>query len=130
MEPHLNFSIIDRIKSVRHALRGLGTMIKYEHNAWIHALATLTVTGFGFYFGFRAYEWCWVALAVVSVWTSEALNTAFEFLADVASPEFHPMVEKAKDVAAAAVLVTCLGAIVIGAMVMGPYILRLFLANR
>jgi adenylate cyclase len=28
------------------------------------------------------------------------LNTAFEFLTDVASPAFHPLAEKAKDVAA------------------------------
>jgi diacylglycerol kinase len=28
-------------------------------------------------------------LAIFMVWTAEALNTAFEFLADAASPEFH-----------------------------------------
>ena len=30
------------------------------------------------------------------VWVSEALNTAFEFLCDVASPEFHPLVKNPK----------------------------------
>ena len=42
------------------------------------------------------------------VWTAEALNTAFEFLADAASPNFHPVVRDAKDVAAGAVLITAL----------------------
>ena len=46
-------------------------------------------------------EWTILILAMMAVWTAEALNTAFEFLCDVASPEFHPLVEKAKDVAAA-----------------------------
>ena len=56
--------------------------------------------------------------------TAEALNTAFEFLADAASPEFHPVVEKAKDVAAGAVLLAAVGAAVIGFLILGPYCLK------
>jgi diacylglycerol kinase (ATP) len=61
-----------------------------------------------------------LVLAIVSVWTAEAMNTAFEFLCDVVSPDFHPMVEKAKDVAAGAVLVCAIGAAGVGALVLGP----------
>jgi diacylglycerol kinase (ATP) len=68
-------------------------------------------------------DWLALVLAIVSVWTAEALNTAFEFLCDVASPEFHPLVEKAKDVAAGAVLICALGAVVIGTLVLGPPLL-------
>jgi diacylglycerol kinase (ATP) len=50
----------------------------------------------------------------------EALNTAFEFLTDVASPTFHPVAGKAKDVAAGAVLITAVGAVAIGLLVFGP----------
>jgi diacylglycerol kinase (ATP) len=39
----------------------------------------------------------------------------------VASPEFHPLVEKAKDVAAAGVLISAAGAVVIGLLVFGPH---------
>ena len=67
---------------------------------------------------------CWITLAIVAVWTAEALNTAFEFLADVASPEFHPLVEKAKDVAAGGVLITCLGAATIGIIIIGPHLIK------
>ena len=67
---------------------------------------------------------CWVVLAVVGVWTAEALNTALEFLCDVASPEFHPLVEKSKDVAAGAVLIAALGAVAIGILVFGPHVLE------
>jgi diacylglycerol kinase (ATP) len=59
----------------------------------------------------------------MAVWTAEALNTAFESLCDVASPEFHPMVERAKDVAAGAVLVAAIGSVVIGLLVFGPRLL-------
>jgi diacylglycerol kinase (ATP) len=53
---------------------------------------------------------------------AEALNTAFEFLTDVASPNFHPIAEKAKDVAAGAVLLSAIGAVIIGALVFWPKI--------
>ena len=75
----------------------------------------------GFNFGLTKAEWCWIVLAITSVWAAEALNTAFEFLTDVASPEFHPLAGKAKDVAAGAVLITAIGAVVIGLIVLGPY---------
>jgi len=63
-----------------------------------------------------------VVVATVSVWTAESLNTAFEHLGDVASPEFHPLVEKAKDVAAGAVLLSAVGAVGIGCLVFWPHV--------
>jgi diacylglycerol kinase (ATP) len=100
-------------------------MIASQHNAWIHAAATLLVVVAGLFFGLTRAEWCWIVLVIISVWTAEALNTAFEFLTDVASPEFHPLAAKAKDVAAGAVLITALGAILIGLVVFAPYLLEL-----
>jgi len=101
-------------------------MAASQHNAWIHAAATAVVLLLGLYFGFSKAEWCWIVLAIVSVWTAEALNTAFEFLADVSSPGFHPLVKKAKDVAAGAVLIAAIGAAAIGLLVIGPYVMELF----
>ncbi len=97
-------------------------MIASQHNAWIHACATVVVVAAGLGFGLAPPEWCWITLALVSVWTAEALNTAFEFLTDVASPEFHPLAAKAKDVAAGAVLITAVGAVVIAAIVFCPHL--------
>ncbi|MHB9155846.1 MAG: diacylglycerol kinase family protein [Endomicrobiales bacterium] len=120
MNTKLTFSIADRIKSIRCAGHGIGIMLKFEHNAWVHTLATVLVLCLGLYLRLGRFEWCWLVLAVVTVWTAEALNTAFEFLADVASPNFHPMVEKAKDVAAGAVLIASIGSVIIGLLVFGP----------
>ncbi|NEL61332.1 diacylglycerol kinase family protein, partial [Escherichia coli] len=95
-----------------------------QHNAWIHAIATFAVIVAGLFFGLTKAEWCWIILAITSVWTAETLNTAFEFLTDVASPEYHPVAGKAKDVAAGAVLITAIGAALIGLVIMGPYALE------
>ena len=100
-------------------------MLKSQENAWIHASATVAVVAAGFLFGVSAAEWCWLVLAMMAVWTAEALNTAFEFLADVASPKSHPLVKKSKDVAAGAVLLSAIGSVVIGLLVLGPYVLKL-----
>lgn len=104
-------------------------MLASQHNAWIHAAATLAVVALGLHLQIPRMEWCVLVLAIVSVWTAEALNTAFEFLCDVASPEFHPLVEKAKDVAAAAVLLSAVGAAVVGLIVFLPYLLDLNVVN-
>ena len=97
-----SFSIVDRIKSFGFALAGIAAMLRTQHNAWIHLAATVVVIVAGVWFALSREEWVWLILAVVAVWTAEALNTAFELLCDVASPEFHPLVKQAKDVAAAA----------------------------
>jgi len=94
-----------------------------DHNAWIHALATIVVIAGGVFFELERYEWTAVVFAIVAVWTAEALNTAFERLCDVASPDFHPLVEQAKDVAAGAVLIAAVGAAAVGGLVFLPHLL-------
>jgi diacylglycerol kinase (ATP) len=120
------FRFTGRVRSFHHAIRGVLRMIHCQHNAWIHAAATLVVLGAGFLFRISSADWCWIVLAISAVWTAEALNTAFEFLADAASPEFHPLVRDAKNVAAGAVLLTAVGASVIGVIVFWPYVAKLF----
>ena len=120
------FEFTGRIRSFGHAIAGVWTMLKSQHNAWVHAAATVAVCAAGLALALTTAEWCWIVLAIVAVWTAEALNTAFEFLADVASPEFHPLVKKSKDVAAGAVLIAAVGAAVIGLLVLGPHVLDLF----
>ena len=125
MNEHNSLTFTGRLRSVKYALRGVRIMIVTQHNAWIHAAATLIVVAAGLFLKLSWAEWCWIVLAIVSVWTAEALNTAFEFLTDVASPTFHPVAGKAKDVAAGAVLIAACGAIVIGALVFWPKLARL-----
>lgn len=116
------FSFTGRIRSITHAIHGIGEMLSSQHNAWLHAAATLAVIGMGFVVGITSVEWCFIVVAIVMVWVAEAFNTAFEFLCDVASPNFHPIVKHSKDVAAGAVLLSVIGAVILGLIVFGPYI--------
>ena len=119
------FSFTGRIRSFKFAFVGIWTMLKSQKNAWVHAFATIAVVIAGFVFDISTSEWCLLVLAIIAVWMAEAFNTAIEFLADVASPEFHPLVKKAKDVAAGAVLISAIGAIVLGIIIFGPHVLNL-----
>ena len=120
---HDTFSFSGRIRSGTHAVNGIIEMLRSQHNAWVHAVATLCVIVAGGIFGISATQWCLLVLVVTIVWVAEGLNTAFEFLCDVASPEFHPLVKKSKDVAAGAVLLSAVGAIIIGLIIFIPYVI-------
>lgn len=119
------FSFAGRLRSSVHALEGIAVMLKSQHNAWVELAATLVVTAAGWLFGVTTVEWCLLILVMMVVWVAEALNTAIEFLCDVASPDFHPLVKKSKDVAAGAVLLSVVGAAVVGAIIFLPYMLDL-----
>jgi diacylglycerol kinase (ATP) len=115
-----------RLGSFGYAFAGIATMLRTQHNAWLHALATLIVIALGFFVEVPATGWCWLILAIMAVWTAEALNTALEFLADVViePPNLDEGVGKAKDVAAGAVLISAIGSILIGFLVLGPPLLE------
>src|SRR5258708_6413012 len=100
-------------------------MLRTQTNAWIHAVAALCAIIAGFFFGISRLEWCAVVGAIGLVLTAEGLNTAIEVVVDLASPGRHPLAERAKDVAAGAVLLAALAALVIGLLVFGPRILAL-----
>jgi len=117
------FSVSGRLRSGTHALEGITELIKSQQNAWVHAIATVGVIAAGMILGVSAMEWCLLLLVITAVWVVEALNTAFEYLCDVVSPEFHPLVKKSKDVAAGAVLMSAVGAAAIGLLIFVPYLL-------
>ena len=114
------FTVLARLKSVRHALAGIAFMLRTQHNAWLHLAATLGVIAAGIALKIDANDWRWLVVAIMLVWVSEAMNTAFEHLCDVVSPQFHASVKLSKDIAAGAVLITAIGAVVLGVLIFLP----------
>ena len=115
----------DRLAAFRFALRGLGRMLKGEVHARVHAAATLAVVGLGLALGVTRLEWLALLLAIAMVWCAEAFNTAFESIGDLVSRDHRPEIERAKDVAAGAVLAASIGAAAVGIVVFGPRLLAL-----
>lgn len=120
------FRLATRMRSFRYAARGVRAVVQSQQNARIHLAASAAVVLAGAVVGLSRVEWCLVVGAIVAVWVAESLNTAFEALCDVASPAMHPLVERAKDVAAGAVLITAVGAVITGALVFGPRLIHVW----
>lgn len=111
-----------RLRSFGFACSGVGTLLREQQNAWVHLLASLLVIGLGLWFGITTAEWALLIVAMVLVWTAEALNTGLELVCDLVCETWHPQIKKAKDVAAGAVLLSAIGAALIGLLVFLPYL--------
>ncbi len=117
------FSIGKRVRSFGYAFEGMRTLLRDEHNSRIHLVAMIVAIVLGFLLGISATEWCVVALCCGCVLMAEAMNSAVEAIADLVSPEFHPLIKKAKDVAAAGVLMMAIAAAVAGIVIFLPKII-------
>ena len=102
------------------AFRGIAALLKSEVHARIHLVATVAVIALGWWCEITPGEWIAVVLSIGLVWVAEALNTAIEYVADLAHPDEHPEVKKLKDLAAAAVLFASIVALIVGLLIFWP----------
>lgn len=116
------FSFAARVQSFRYALAGFPVLLSTQHNARIHAVATVMVVIAGLIVRVSPLEWALLVLAIGMVWSMEAMNTAIELLADEISLEQRPRIGKAKDVAALGVLAAAITAMLLGVFVFLPHL--------
>ena len=119
------FTLVGRLRSFRHAAMGMWFVLRSQHNAWLHAVATVLALVLAAVLHvkvkpFTTSEWCTLVIAIVMVWVAETFNTGLEVLAAAITAERHPIVKIAKDVAAAAVLLSAFGAVIVGAFLFVP----------
>lgn len=110
-----------RLASVQNAVRGVGVLLS-QPNARIQGAVALIVVALGWKLDISSHEWLAVILSIVWVLSAEAINTAIELMVDWVSPQWHPLARDIKDVAAAAVLISSLGAAVVGGLVFLPHL--------
>lgn len=125
------FTIVGRVRSFRHAAAGFWFVMRSQHNAWLHAAATVAALLLGVTLHvrvrpFATSEWAGLVIAIVIVWVAETFNTGLEVLAEAISQERHPILKIAKDIAAAAVLLAAIGAVVVGTILFVPALIELF----
>jgi diacylglycerol kinase len=115
-----------RAASFRYAFHGIATLLRSQPNARIHLIAAIAALGAAYFLKISTGEWALVVLCIAAVFAAEAFNTALEFLTDLVSPDYHELAGKTKDVAAAGVLLTALGAALVGILIFGPKLYTLF----
>lgn len=108
----------------RYALQGVSAAWREQQNFRIHAVMGACVAGLGVAARLDATRWALLVFAIALVLAAELANTALEALVDLVSPDEHPLAGRAKDVAAAGVLIAAAAAVVIGLLVFVPVALR------
>jgi len=111
--------------SFRHAGRGFAWAFSSQANVRVHLVAAAVVLVAALVLRFSSIEFVGLVLCFAIVIAAELFNTALEVLIDYAWPEHHPMIGRAKDVAAAAVLVAAIGAAVVGVLLFARHIFHL-----
>lgn len=111
--------------SFRNAFSGIATLLKLERNAKIHLVILVLVIAAGILLKISPANWIAVALSAGLVLAAESFNTAIEVLCDAVEPEFDPGIKRAKDLAAAGVLIAAITSAVTGLIIFIPALLRL-----
>ncbi len=122
-----SFSITKSIKSFGYAFNGLKVLVIEEHNSRVHIFASISVIILGTYFKIDSTEWLFIVASIGAVISMEAINSAVEGIADFISPDYHELIKKIKDLAAASVLVSAIAAFTIGLIIFLPKFTNLFL---
>lgn len=113
-------------RSFGFAFEGLRLAAKVDQNVRFHMVVGFAVFVLAFFLKIDRFEFLFIVLAVFFVIITEMLNTAVEEMTNLIVKEHREEARIAKDVAAAAVLLSALFAFIVGLIVFLPYFQQLF----
>jgi diacylglycerol kinase (ATP) len=105
-------------RSFEHAYRGMISAVRTQRNMRFHVVAAVMVLVASLFVGVSKVELAVLVLTMLLVFVTELFNTAMEFVVDLATREYHALAKLAKDVSAGAVLVSSVGALLVGYLVL------------
>jgi diacylglycerol kinase len=120
------FSLGRLIRSFRYAGKGLRQVFREEQSFRVQVIAGILILILSLCFKVKVWEAAALLLVVIIVLVLELINSVFERVVDVLKPRMHPDVETIKDIMAAVVLISSIGAVFIGLLILGPYLLEFF----
>lgn len=112
------------VKSFKYALEGINYALNHDQNLVIHFITAIFVIILSFLLDVSPFEQGILGIVIVLVISTEMINTAIEKMVDLITKEHHEEAKIAKDISAGMVLLTALGALVVGVLIFLPHILR------
>lgn len=109
-------------RSLKFAWNGIATLAKEEQSFRLQLLAGVVLTVLVFVFRLSRGETALVVVVAAFTLVLELLNGAVERLVDLFKPRIHAYAEQIKDMMAGAVLVSSVGAIIVGILVFWPHV--------
>lgn len=113
-------------KSFTFAWNGIKFALNNDQNFKIHLLAIVIVIGASIFFDVNPFEMGILGVMIVLVMIAEMVNTAIEHMVDLITKEYREDAKIAKDVSAGMVLLSSVGAVIVGGLIFVPYLLRFF----
>jgi len=114
------------IDSVNCAIEGIIYTARTQKHMRNHFISALVLLLLVLFLRVSALEFTLLAVSVSFVLFAELMNTAVEVVVDMISPEYHPLAKIAKDVAAGSVLVSAIGAMVTGYLILSRYVFPIY----
>ena len=105
-------------RSFEHAYRGMISAVRTQRNMRFHVAVAVLVLVASLLVGVSKLELAILVLTILLVFVTEMFNTAMEFVVDMVTSEYHPLAKLAKDVSAGAVLVSSVGAVLVGYLIL------------
>lgn len=116
--------IVNRIKSISFAFKGLAILIKSENSIKTQLFIGVLMTICGFIFSISTTEWALQVICIGTILLAESLNTAVEKIANFIHPDYHKKIGVIKDVAAGAVAFAAIMAIIVACLIYIPKIIN------
>ncbi|MEA2006557.1 MAG: diacylglycerol kinase family protein [Patescibacteria group bacterium] len=110
------------VRSFRNAFGGIVYALRKEQNLRIEFFAAIFVIATMIMLPVKRWEAVVLLLVISFVLVLELLNTFLEKLVNLLKPRVHPQARVMKDLMAAAVFISSLGAAVIGIYIFWPYL--------
>ncbi|RMD52965.1 MAG: phosphatase PAP2 family protein [Nitrospirae bacterium] len=110
------------IKSANNAINGIIEAARTERHLRYHFYSAILVFICSLILDINRYDFLAISIIIIIVLLAEMINTSIEYVVDLITEEYNVKAKAAKDVAAGAVLVTAAGAVVIGYLILFPYL--------
>ncbi len=114
------------IESTNHAIEGILYAAKTQRHMRYHLYAAMMVLVVSFVLGVSWTEFVVLVTLAIVVISVEMLNTAIEIITDILFKEYDQRAKVIKDTAAGAVLITALGAAIIGYVILFDPVRKFF----
>jgi diacylglycerol kinase (ATP) len=105
-------------ESANYAINGIFHAAKTQPHMRYHLYAAILILLLSFVLGISLSDFIVIAILVIIVLSAEMLNTAIEATVDIIFKEYDKRAKIIKDIAAGAVLITALGAAIIGYIIL------------
>jgi diacylglycerol kinase len=106
------------IRKFGHAGRGMLVAFRTQRSFWVHLPAAVAVLIGATLHGVSQIEWAVLLLCITIVLAAELFNSAIEYLSQAITEDENENIRNALDVASAAVLVTSIGALAVGSLIL------------